>query len=272
MTKATPLEELQEKRRADWPVGQRWVAYRLCDAYGFGKTKEFFNAVEAVCVEGRRSVNVDIPMEAIADNRAGHAYVQPFEFENADIGVQYLRQVTDEMFVPLQNEQPVYIEAWIEAAGMLGIVSRILLSYGIRVSSGGGSVALRTKYDLFRRVAQQAVPTRVLYLGDLDKYGKTIPSALNADVSMMLYHTESTTDYKMVRVAITDEQVEEWSLPIDPESKPGKAIVQAESLDDWQIEEAFLLWINRYHDPEIRQRNLEDSEQLRAGVHAAFIG
>lgn len=131
------------------PLTARQVFYRLVGTVGYDKTEDGYNRLTEVLNRGRR-VGL-VAWDAIRDD--GVRAEEPVGFTGkadywdtvADWAGQYRRD--------RQAGQPVAVEAWVEAAGMVPQVARVAQRYGAAVYSSGGFDSTTAKHDAAQRVA-----------------------------------------------------------------------------------------------------------------------
>jgi hypothetical protein len=123
--------------------------------------------------------------------------------------VEYYRRSLDE-------GQPLAVELWVEAAGMLPQVSRVSSEYGVTCYASGGFESLGAKHDAAIRIARRTVPTTVLSIGDLDPSGLSIVDAATEDVVTFTEQLGGTPP-TVTRLAVTEEQVAQFRLETAPQ-------------------------------------------------------
>jgi hypothetical protein len=89
--------------------------------------------------------------------------------------------------------------------------------YGIPVLSGGGFDSLTKKNTLAEDLADQERPTEVLHIGDHDPSGAHAFLAIAEDVVDL--SKEYGGDIDFTRLAVTRQQIAQYSLPTAPAKK-----------------------------------------------------
>ena len=102
-----------------------------------------------------------------------------------------------------QEGQEQFLEAWVEASGMLPQVAAVALGYGLPCYSSSGFDSVTAKHEAAMRMLGREVPTVVLHLGDYDASGVALYENLRQDVTALY-------------VAVTEEQIERLELPSAP--------------------------------------------------------
>jgi hypothetical protein len=233
-----------DAERDDWPVGPRHIAYMLG-----GKTVGGFlvekgtsptakrswkfaeSKVQDVCNRGRRSGV--IPWAAISDAGVVESY-PPGGFDGEPSFWRWVRHEAENYGRDLLDPQPVRVEVWAEAAGMVRRLSNVAHAYGVPVFSGGGFDSLDGKRRAALRVIdafEHDCPFVALHVGDLDQHGHWLFGAIAEDVEAIARDIlgvacipASILDIR--RLAVTSEQVDLYDLAADPET----GNMQAESV------------------------------------------
>lgn len=207
---AAVLEEYDEQL----PLTVRQIFYRLVGAYGYEKTERAYGRLADHLVRARRARV--LPFEAIRDDGVAviahdhYAGVEDFHDETGRRARAYRRD--------RQGGQPVYVELWCEAAGMLHQLDRVALAYSVRVYTTGGFGSLTANYEVAERALARNRPTVILHVGDLDPSGESIFESIVADAAAFVEADRviALPDVRGVRVALTAEQVEHYELPTAP--------------------------------------------------------
>ena len=113
------------------------------------------------------------------------------------------------------EEQPNYVEVWLEKRALERIFSPITDSYGVLTSCAGGYPTLAQVNSLRGRVEDyEDKEIKILYFGDLDPSGKDMPRSLRTKQFRRLGINASVEE-----VALTRQDVERYNLPQNP-TKP----------------------------------------------------
>ena len=117
-----------------------------------------------------------------------------------------------------QEGQPLRIELWCEAAGMLGQLSRVASEYSVPVYSCGGFTSLTANYEVAKRALERSQPTVLLHVGDHDPSGQAIFDAMAEDAAAFVAADRIVGNLRIEakRVALTAEQMDEYGLPTAP--------------------------------------------------------
>ncbi|MGD6757258.1 hypothetical protein [Streptomyces sp. BH105] len=221
-----------DEYRDHLPMTARQVFYRLVGAFSYPKEEKAYDRLQETLNRARRARM--IPMDAIRDDRAasaGHSggYESPAEFwDGVRISARYYAR-------PLTEGQPRAVEVWIEAQGMLPMVSAVTGEYGVVVYCSGGFESVCAKHDAAARIAYRDVPTTVLSIGDYDPSGLSILDAAAEDVTQFVTEMDGTPPV-IRRLAVTEEQIAQHRLETAPQKRTDRrgdhmhATVQAEAL------------------------------------------
>lgn len=196
------------------PLTVRQVYYALVGNYDYAKTD---NAYERLCehlVRARRARV--IPFDWLRDDGvvvAQHRWFDgPADFWD-HVGHQARGYERDK-----QAGQPVYVELWTEAAGMMPQLARVAERYSVPVYSCGGFASLPAVRQIVDRAYQRNVPTVLLHVGDLDPSGEAVFEHIVEDASEFLADDRIIQTQEIIaeRVALKSWQVTEFGLPTSP--------------------------------------------------------
>lgn len=177
----------------------------------------------------------------------------------------------------LVQDQPTYLEVWVEKGALLRICREVAWKYCLPVVACTGYSSV-TYLDHFHRKAERAIMQGktpiVLYLGDLDPSGVQMFEAniQTLENEMGLYGTE----YK--RIGLNPEQVGKCNLPSDPHAgkmtdsryswyvkRYGKMFVELDALHPRDLQTLLEGAIQQHLDIDAykeQQENEEDDDRL----------
>jgi hypothetical protein len=193
----------------------RQVFYRLVGAYGFEKTEAAYGRLCDYLVRARRARMIEFG--ALRDDGVSllqaTAYngVWDFHDETAERARAYRRD--------RQASQPVRLELWCEASGMIPQLGRVAGAYSVPVfSSGSGFASVPAVRSIVDRAIRRDGETVILHVGDFDPSGVSIFDHLAEDAAAFVREdrTIHTQAVRAVRVALTPEQVDDYDLPTVP--------------------------------------------------------
>lgn len=126
------------------------------------------------------------------------------------------------------KEQDYYVELWFEARAMTEQFLFHTEDYFVTMTPFGGELSIPMKSDAAKRLEYAAKrwkkPIIILYFGDCDKKGNSIPMNALKDIREWC-----SVPFEFIRCGLTLEQAREYNIPDNPD-KPGE--YQWEALDD----------------------------------------
>lgn len=232
------VQQVLHEYRQHLPLTARQIFYRLVGQYGYDKTERAYARLCEYLVRARRAQIIDFT--SIRDDGTVHneylRYTSPADFwrqveENADY---YTRDKLE--------GQPVHVELWCEAAGMVPQLERVANAYSVPVYSTGGFSSVTVTYEIADRALHRDKPTVFLHVGDYDPSGESIFDAMTRDAQAFLlnrlywrldedereelfpggsltYGADLPVGHPNLlarRVALTEEQVDSYGLPTAP--------------------------------------------------------
>ncbi|HWA17736.1 MAG TPA: hypothetical protein VG757_01955 [Devosia sp.] len=248
----------------------RQIFYRLVGAHDFPKTETFYGTLCHHLANARRARV--IPFDAIRDD--GVTTVRMEHFDDEDHFRRHVRYLGENCRRNLMATQPLHLEVWCEAAGMIHQLAAVAHRYSIRVYSSSGFDSLTAKKAIADRICETAKPAVILHLGDFDPSGESIFEAVAEDVEEFVEadRTWGEVFVNFERVALTGKQVKAFDLPTAParatdsrsKSWSGETC-QLEALTPTQIAEILEAAIERWIAPVqmIFDRRAEADERTR---------
>ena len=237
------VKDVLREYQAHLPLTVRQIFYRLVGQYGFEKTELAYNRLCEYLVRARRAGMIDF--DDIRDDGtiiwhvlslscgdwgragAGFAGEAGFARDVRNLARNYRR---DRL-----SEQPIALELWCEAAGMVPQLALVAHPFSVPVYSTGGFSSVTVTYEIAQRALRRDKPTVFLHVGDYDPSGESIFEAMTVDAMSFLradlYERtengdhlylakpvleEGLPDLRPLRVALTAEQVDEYDLPTAP--------------------------------------------------------
>jgi hypothetical protein len=268
------LEEYAEQL----PLTLRQVFYRLVASYGYEKTEQAYGRLGEMINRARRSGR--IPFASIRDD--GVLSEVPFGFRDRQEFWDRQEEWIKLFELNRQEGQEQFLEAWVEASGMLPQVAGVALGYGLPCYSSSGFDSVTAKYEAAMRMLRRDVPTVVLHLGDYDPSGVALFENLREDVSALFRDTLEGYDGddeagieepRFVRVAVTEEQIERLGLPSAPPKKTDRRsvftdtkTVQCEAIPPDQLQDEIRLVIEDWIDLDVLAELQEREEAERQAL------
>lgn len=105
-----------------------------------------------------------------------------------------------------------YAEVWLEKDALAGVVLPITTLYDVPLMVARGYASLSFLHSAATFIQKLDVPTYIYHLGDFD------PSGVNAGekIEQTLREMAPAADIHFERLAVFEEQIEEWKLPTRP--------------------------------------------------------
>jgi hypothetical protein len=212
------------------PLTVRQIFYRLVGQYGYDKTEKAYNRLADYLVRARRAGMISF--SAIRDD--GTVSAGGGGWSSIEQFMRSVQRTAESYERDHLEDQPVRIELWCEAAGMVPQLERVAYEYSVPVYSTGGFSSVTVTHEIAERALKYEVPTVFLHVGDFDPSGESIFEAMGVDAKSflrsklysrieeedVLYFDKPVPpghpDLVLRRVALTAEQVDEHDLPTAP--------------------------------------------------------
>jgi hypothetical protein len=271
LTRLNQILDVLDDHQEYWPITPRQVLYRLM---GRGQaTKADVHKIMYVLGRGRRG-DV-IPWEAVGDERSES--MLPLVYADTAAFVAETRVAAAGYRTDRQQEQPVYIEVFVEAVGAMRQVFRTTSDYSIPVYSGSGFNSITALREIVLRAEARDVPTLILIVGDYDPAGVEIRARVEADVGA--FSDAHGTGIEVRTVALTEEQVDEFGLfrqPLDARKRakyprwPHGWSVELEALAPDDLAVLLRAAIEEPTDEELRLVAIAQEADDRHALHQRF--
>ena len=152
--------------------------------------------------------------------------------------------------------QDYYVEIWFEAAAMAGQFR--YYTDELPLLAFRGDTSIPTKWAAAKRLEKYSqafdLPVVILYFGDDDEKGHTIPNSALTDIRAWC-----NVDFKYIRAGLNEGDGERLGISENPE-KPGT--YQWEALDDEQARDLIQAAIEPYQDKEALAVIREEQEEV----------
>jgi hypothetical protein len=195
------LEALAE----DSSMTVRQIFYCLVSSGAIEKTELQYRAVMRALSEMRRDGR--IPFEGIADNTR-----RPMKYTSYSSLEAALRVARDSYFRKRWDNQGVYVEVWLEKDALSGVVFPITAPYDVPLMVTRGYPSISFLHGAAETIASQGKPSYLYYFGDHDPSGVDITRSVKDGIREFA----PDADVQVKRVAVTEDQIEQWNLPSRP--------------------------------------------------------
>jgi hypothetical protein len=220
--------------QAQLPLTARQVFYRLVGKHGYSKTEQAYASLCEKLNRARRAGLINF--SSIRDD--GTASQSPGGMRDEASFYRSVRYWAEQFDLDVSIGQPRHVELWVEAGGMLPQAAAVANPLGVAAYSAGGFNSLTDKHATAQRVASARKPVTILHVGDYDPSGLAIIDSLASDINAFYANLSYDQDeIEWRRIAVTAEQIEEFSLPTAPQKHTDvrgehmDETVQAEALD-----------------------------------------
>jgi hypothetical protein len=208
-------QALQIIRQYNVRLTVRQIYYRLVAAGIIRNTRSSYNVLDKVLTNGRLSG--EIPIDVIEDHSRSFqhgdkaCYETPEKF--MDWRLQALKDSGSQYDMPYWLDQPRYVEVWIEKDALASLVGQACSRYKVRLAPCKGYPSLSFIHQATQHLQRVDKPITILYFGDFDMRGKDIERYICERLDNF------GVDAEVRRVALTRQQVEQYSLPPQPAKK-----------------------------------------------------
>ena len=225
-------------RSVAYIVTARWVFYRLLQDGTFS-VKAGYKSLLGYLSKARKGFWGGWRPDTLGDDTRAAAV----RGGGYDSGAEWLRALSRYSTCSLDRwkDQPNYVEIWFEAAAMAAQF-QFHANRNVPLLAFHGDVSIPAKWDAAKRLVNRWMegkkPIYVLYYGDLDPKGLSIPQSARTDIEdfavRMLDESGDDAeafldDFHFIRVGLNADTILQYDVPENPE-RPGT--FQWEGLDD----------------------------------------
>jgi hypothetical protein len=157
----------------------------------------------------------------------------------------------------LWDNASAYVEIWLEKDALAGVVYPITGAYDVSLMVARGYASLSFLHSAAEEIAELKVPAFIYHLGDFD------PSGVNAGekIEQTLRELAPDAEIYFKRLAVTEDQIEQWDLPTRPTKKSDS---RSKNFGDVSVELDAI-------PPERLRRLVEDKIQFHLPPHALAV-
>jgi hypothetical protein len=203
--------------KADHPMSVRQVFYQLVASNVIEKTEEEYQRTVIRLLTDMR-LNNEVSFDWIVDESRRRRENQTYDnIADAarDTAVFYRKSAL--------RACPDYIEVWSEKEALAGIIESAAEDYDVPIIVSKGMPSLTQLYGSAREIAGAANAGKQTYIyqfGDHDPSGVLIPQTIERRLDQLCEKFDCQPPI-IERVALTEEQIEEFNLPTRPTKREG---------------------------------------------------
>lgn len=202
---------------SDPPMTVRQIFYRLVAAGAIEKTEaQYQQTVVRLLTEMR--IEGTIPFHWIVDHSRRRQVTETFDSvaEALEDTARFYRRSA-------LKESPAYIEVWVEKEALSGVLWDVTSDYDVPLMASKGMPSITflhsTAEAIRREWRYRGRPSFIYQFGDHDPTGALIPKT----IENRLREFCPGIDFAVERVALTEEQIDEYSLPTRPTKREGNS-------------------------------------------------
>jgi hypothetical protein len=187
------------------PMTVRQVFYQATVRGIVAKSEAGYAVVQTNLANMRR--NGSLPYSWLADNTRWQR--KPVTFRSVE---EALKDTARLYRKDLWHDADAYVEVWLEKDALAGVVMAVTELYDVPLMVSRGYASLSFLHSAAEYLDSLDVPAFIYHLGDFD------PSGVNAGekIEQTLRELAPGAEIHFERLAVTPEQIREWSLPTRP--------------------------------------------------------
>lgn len=193
----------------------RKIFYILVSMELLPNVKKAYKRLDAVLVDERVAKRLPWGLFRLDEERrpVGHdwEYIDPISW--AEGCLSDLRSSVRRYSLPFWERQGHMVVVACEKVGDKELLASVLRDYRVRVIPGRGYAAWETWAEEAKNLRERKLPLVIKYVGDFDPSGEDMPKFLSRVVKYFGLELKEPIE----KVSITQEQVERFKLPYEPE-------------------------------------------------------
>ncbi len=206
----TRRRAIQDIARAQQPATVRAIFYQAVVAGIVGKSD--YKIIQADLVVMRQNkvaspMANSIPMDWIVDT--SRRVNQPLTFSDPQEGLVWLSRVYRRS---LWDDADCVVQVWLEKDALSGVLSPITRKYDVPLMTARGFSSISFIHESAKALAGETRPVYVYHFGDHDAAGVSAGASIERD----LRDLAPGVDIYFKRLAVTEQQIRKWKLPIRP--------------------------------------------------------
>lgn len=175
----------------------------------------------------------------------------------------------------LWSQQAVHLEVWCESDAISGVLYPITAEWDVPLMVTRGYSSKSFLYESAQILRRNGKANVLVYFGDHDPSGRDI----DRDIEAKLRTYAPEADFTFERLAVLEEQVEEWALPGAPPKKSDSRIkrfkgnaVELEAIHPDRLREIVERAITVHLDEHVYQQTLLIEDAERETLEQVILG
>jgi|LDZT01.1.fsa_nt_gi hypothetical protein len=259
-TKKILDEAMATLQSVPYEVTARWLFYRLVQGGFFPNKKSYKSKFLPMLSKARKNFYGGWTPETLADDtrqalKRGGGYRDETDF---------IESIIDDAVCILNKHQHQknYCELWFEAKAMKSQFEYYTSHITLRPFGGDPSINYKWEIakDLEWAASYYGLPVVILYFGDLDPKGLTIPENAIKDIRKWC-----TADFDFYRAGLNPGDEHRYNIQENPD-RPGT--FQWEALDDSTAKELITRTIKKFLDVDLFKKTVEEQKLITHRVQA----
>lgn len=262
-------------------VSVRQIYYRLVSADLIANEDKQYREIQGLITKGRYAGLID--WDVIEDRNR-----DPMRPEEWASGREALSEVAGQFRIDRWNNQPFYVELWVEKAALAGVLAPISHDYHITLMVNRGyssASAMKESADRIRARSQRSATQPhgkrpvVLYLGDHDPSGEDMVR----DILDRLIEFGCPAWLDVRKVALNMDQIERYNPPPNPAkvtdsraaayiAKYGDESWEVDALPPTDLDLLVRQTVNAYIDKKAMEKAITDENVMKAKIKAFVAG
>ena len=167
-----------------------------------------------------------------------------------------------------------YVEIWLEKDALSGVIYPVTSLYDVPLMVARGYASLSFLYNAAEAINELEVPTFIYHLGDFDPSGVNAGKKIEEELKEMAPNADITFE----RIAVTEEQIDEWDLPTRPTKKSdtrskafGDISVELDAIEPNRLR-AIVQEAIEYHLPAKQFEVLKAAEESEREIISRLVG
>lgn len=217
----------------DHPQSVRHVFYRMTDPrlpVFVEKSDHGYKQIQHRMTEMRRAGT--LPYGWVTDATRRGYFVDTFNSQ-----AEFIAAYAGLYRADLWRYAEEYVEVWCKSRSIAGVIEQECTDLAVSLFPSGGFTSLTLAYssamEINRATNNGQKDAHVIYIGDFDPAGVLIDLSIEKELRQ---HLHSAVDLSFHRIAITEDQIEQYDLPTKPRkagdvrSRHVKHTVEAEAM------------------------------------------